>query len=173
MGCLSSQFNAEIKWSDSRQHGIHDWWVQISVSVQWIDIMWYYVFCSLFQEEIKVILLVLKVPFPPSSAMTPSKTTGHWLPRWGKRKKVMPWRSWTETLSSIGATSDNWGRGQYGYNKYQGVDTNHLNNTEDSDCDQYGWHFPYGWTRTRKWTRINFTQLLSQINVSNVQIFIT
>ena len=36
----------------SRQRGIHDWWVQISVSVQWIDIMCDHVFCWLFQEKI-------------------------------------------------------------------------------------------------------------------------
>ena len=59
--------------------------------------------------------------------MTLSRTSGQLLARWGTRDEVMPWQSWTETLLSIGATSDNWGRGQYGYDsKYQGVDTNHL-----------------------------------------------
>ena len=114
----------------SRQRGIHDWWVQISVSVQWIDIMCDHVFCWLFQEEMTkkmILMLAAVIPITPSSAMTPSKTSGYWLARWGTRKKLMPWQSWTETLLSIGATSDNWGRGQYGYDsKYQGVDTNHL-----------------------------------------------
>ena len=74
-----------------------------------------------------ILMLAAVIPITPSSAMTPSKTSGYWLARWGTRKKLMPWQSWTETLLSIGATSDNWGRGQYGYDsKYQGVDTNHL-----------------------------------------------
>ena len=126
-GCLSSLFSVGLKRSDSRKHSFHDWWVQISV--HWIDIMCDDLPCWLFQEEmmVKILQMMAVIPITPSFAMTLSKTSGQLLAKWGTRDKLMPWQSWTETLLSIGATSDNWGRGQYGYDsKYQGVDTNHL-----------------------------------------------
>ena len=134
-GCLSSLFSVGLKRSDSRKHSFHDWWVQISV--HWIDIMCDDLPCWLFQEEmmVKILQMMAVIPITPSSAMTLSKTSGQLLARWGTRDKLMPWQSWTETLLSIGATSDKQRRGQVNMNIKEWIQTISIN-TEDSDCDQ-------------------------------------